>query len=214
MKIRTRILFIFAFVASSSIVLAAPIPESVKILPTLQRLKSIAFNRNDSLRDRWLAVTTAGRIYKRRAEPFLEQAMQRHEWFLRNAALVVVPFGQHKWAVQWSCKLLNDPALVVRTAAVEALRKLHAKIARPELWRKLYARENFRHGDSLWIRQYIVKALTAMATPKDEGQFIRLLSDRDSSLHPMAIAALQKLALLNFKTAAQWDSWWKRRSRQ
>ncbi len=180
----------------------------VKVVPSLQSLQKIAFDQQEPLVIRWRAVTSAGRIYGPGAQHFLAQSMRRPEWFLRNAALVVVPYAHRKWAIRWSCRLLNDPSLVVRTAAVEALRKLHAKGARPELWQKLYAKQNFRHGYSLWIRQNIVKALSTMATPKDEGRFVRILSDRDRALRPLAIAALQKLAYLNYKTPAQWDSWW------
>ena len=160
---------------------------------TLASLQKAAFNENGSMIARWRAVTSAGRIYGPRAEHFLQKAMLRPEWFLRDAAVVVSHYGERKWAIRWSKILLDDPALVVRTAAVDSLRRLHAKEARAQLWQKLYASENYRHGDSLWIRKNIVQALSEMATPSDKAKFTRLLADRDTSLRLLAKATLRRL---------------------
>ncbi len=160
---------------------------------SLAHLQSIAFSKNTAMSARWRAVTSAARLYGPRAEHFLEQAMIRPEWFLRDAAIVASHYGDRRWAIHWSQVMLDDPALVVRTSAVESLRRLHAMSARPRLWAKLYSSENYRHGDSLWIRKNIAETLSEMATRADSRHFKRLLTDRDPSLRRVAELTLRRL---------------------
>jgi hypothetical protein len=126
--------------------------------------------------------------------------------------LVVVPYNNRDWAVRWSRVLMHDPALVVRTAAVKSLRQMHAVEAQDLLWEKLYSSENYKNGQSLWIREHILEALSQFALPGSEKHFIRVLQDRDASLHPVARATLQKLTNRSFETSDQWVSWWETKS--
>ena len=126
---------------------------------------------------------------------------------MRNAALLVLPYGSRKWAVQWARRMMHDQALVVRTAAVKALQQLGASEAQPLLWEKLYSRENFRGGDSLWIRTHILEALTQFAHTGEEYKFVAVLGDKDKSLHPIALRALKKLTRQDLATQSEWLVW-------
>ncbi len=173
-------------------------------------LQKIAFNKAESLDTRWRAVTSYGRVYKNKSQKFLEHALRSPEWFMRNAALMVVSYADRTWAIKWSRLMLHDKALVVRTAAVQALRHMNATETQALLWEKLYSSENYRGGKSLWVRRHILEALEQFARPGQEASFISVLNDKDMSLHPIAVRTLSKLTSEKYTSAAGWQQWWKK----
>ena len=173
-----------------------------------EALRKMAFDKKETLENRWRAITAYGRIYKGDYQDVLEKALNSSEWFMRNAALIVAPYAHREWAVKWARLMMHDPALVVRTAAVQTLRQLNASESRDLLWVKFYSSENYRSGESLWIRRHILEALVQFAGPGQEGKFVAVLNDRDASLHPFAIQGLEKVTHEKFTTAEQWSSWW------
>lgn len=171
-----------------------------------EQLEQLAFDSSQRLDTRWRAVTALGRVYPKESRPTLEKALRSPEWFMRNAALVVLPYADRSWAVNWARVLVHDPALVVRTAAVQVIRKLRATEAEALLWEKLYSSENFRGGQSLWIRRHILETLKEFnSTPGQNpvqakakaAQFRAVLQDKDTSLHALAKSALQKIESKN-----------------
>jgi len=178
--------------------LQMPLPNRLKALglqgpKTFSQLQQIADSKSEGLELRWRAITAMGRLEPFRARPQLETALKSQDWYLRNAALVVLHYGERSWAVDWAKKLLDDDALVVRTAAVEALSEMNAIEAEDVLWQKLYAKENFKNGQSLWIRKHIAQTLARFARPGQERAFQKLLMDEDQSLHASALQGLTKL---------------------
>lgn len=170
-------------------------------------LQKIAFNKNEVLENRWRALTAYGRIYKRDAQSVMERALRSPEWFMRNAALIVAPYGDREWAIKWARLLIHDSALVVRTAAVQTLRRLNATQSQDLLWEKLYSSENFRSGKSLWIRRHILEALSQFATPGQEARFVNVLNDSDTGLHSIAMSTLERITKEKFETTVQWRQW-------
>jgi HEAT repeat protein len=158
-----------------------------------EALEHVAFNTAESLQNRWRAVTLLGRAYGPAAEDFLEKSLKSSDWFMRNAATIVIRYGSRAWAVRWSRIMLNDSALVVRTAAVESLKALNATTAQDILWEKLYDSQNYHAGESLWIRRHILEALVQFATPDQEAKFAAVLKEKDRSLRPLARQALEKI---------------------
>lgn len=158
-----------------------------------QALADISFEKTESLGTRWKALVTMGRLDPKFAQPHLESALESNEWFMRNAALVVVSYGDRAWAIKKARIALHDPALVVRTAAVKVLGDVRAREAMPLLWEKMNASENFRRGESLWIRPIIGETLAMMARPEDKAAFEKLLSDRDPRVKIQAQAGLNKI---------------------
>lgn len=156
-------------------------------------IERLAFDPAESLENRWRAVTSIGRAYGPAAQTFLEKALRSPEWFMRNSATIVIQYGTRAWATNWARIMLNDPALVVRTAAVDTLRNLNDANSQNLLWEKLYNSQNYRAGESLWIRRHILAALVQFATPAEEAKFTTLLKDRDPGLRPLAEQALQKI---------------------
>lgn len=185
-----------------------------------RNLMTIMFDEKMPMATRWRAVTAAGRIGGKESVPELERALKAPDWFMRNAGLVALAKIDRKAAIGWARKLVNDRALVVRAAAVETLADLRDTDSAGLLWEKLYAKENFRHEQSLFIRRRIVEALAVFKPVGSEGKFVKILADRDENLHPLAILALEKLTNnslgsekdpVAFKRE-RWQKWWDERA--
>lgn len=176
--------------------LRLPMDNRIQVLKEVggeQKVAELVFDRKQNLSDRWRAMTVLPYLDKGLAKETISKAMQSQEWYIRNAALVAVPALDRQFALDLSLKYVADPALVVRTAAVQNISKLKGKEAEDVLWRRLNSRENFHNGESLWIRRHIVKALAEFAKPGKEANFVALLNDKDERLHPFAIRALEKI---------------------
>lgn len=178
-------------------------------------LVSIMFNRTETMQLRWKATTAAGRIGGEKSRPVLERALKSDEWFMRNAALVAMMPLDRATGLAWARRLMNDKALVVRSAAVDALANDSASA--PLLWEKLYSKENFKGRQSLFIRRRIVEALAENEKAGREAKFVALLSDKDESLHAPAIEALERITQKRLGAAnepikfrkAKWEKWLK-----
>lgn len=155
-------------------------------------LSRTAFDQKQNLQMRWRALTTMGRVDARYFQADLEKAVQSHEWFIRNAALIALLNAPREVALRWSMSLLQDPSLMVRTQAVRNLVGLDAREAEPLLWKTLWDAKNFRRRESLWIRAHVAEALARMARPGQARVFQRLLMDPDVRLHPWAVLGLEK----------------------
>ena len=182
-----------------------------------RNLISIMFNDSMPMESRWRAVTAAGRIGGPDSKPELERALKSNEWFMRNAGLVALSVVDREAALDWAKKLLSDKALVVRSAAVDAIQDLRDHSSTSILWEKLHAKENFKGAQSLFIRRRIVEALAQLELPGKVSKFIEVLGDADESLHAPAIAGLERMTRITmgganeptkFKREA-WQKWWK-----
>lgn len=158
------------------------------------QLAKLAFDSNERLETRWDALVTVGRLDPQFARPHLEKALASSDWFMRNAALVVVPYNNRQWAIERSRLSLHDPALVVRTAAVQSLKTLNAIEAKPLLIEKLNSSENFKRGESLWIRPVIAETLAQMSDSRDRSIFEKMLKDKDIEVQKVARKTLERIA--------------------
>lgn len=176
--------------------LERPIDQRVSAFKNLKDhgykfLSETAFNKRESLQTRWRALTTMGRLDPAMFAKEIDRALVSPEWFMRNAALIALLSGERPKAVEWSLKLLKDPALIVRTQAVRNLIALNARESESELWAVLYDRRNFKGRESLWIRAHAAEALAKFAGPGRAKNFERLLLDADTRLHKWAVAGLE-----------------------
>lgn len=165
------------------------IPKSARI----QALSGLAKSKQASIRTRWRAITSLSMIDKQHSLPVVEQALSSGHWYLRNAGMVAIVHADSKRAKQWAMHLIKDPALVVRTAAVQALKKLNAVESKESLWQELYSAKNFKKGKSLWVRRHIVEALSEFENPGSEEKFVKVLRDQDDSLYTAAIKGLERI---------------------
>ena len=90
--------------------------------------------------------------------------------------------------------LLSDPALVVRSLAVETLiADGDPSEIRPVLWQELDQPRNFHKNKSLWIRGQILEYLRRQPLPKEKDHWSQLLRDPDQKIKTVAKYALTAL---------------------
>ena len=183
-------------------------------------LKNLVFSDKEKMPIRWKALISLARLYPEKSRPLVQNALYSSVWFLRNAGLIAMEIIDRKAGLRWAGDFLHDPSLVVRTAAVNMIKKHKASQYKIQLLGKLNAPDSFYKKKSLWIRYHIVSALAAFCEPGEEKMFISFLRDSDERLHPSAIVALEKLTGKTFrpsdekqekvaKTQKQmWMSWW------
>ena len=123
----------------------------------MPELTQVAFDTNNNMDVRWNSLSLAAHLEPQKAEALAARAIKADEWFMRNAGLVVLSAMGSEQLKGQSLKLLKDPALVVRSAAVEGLAPMASgdSEVRKALWAELFEARNFRKGQSLWIRKQI-----------------------------------------------------------
>jgi len=134
--------------------------------------------------------------------------------------LIAMEILDPKEGVRRAGLLLNDPSLIVRTAAVNMIKKHKAGQYKFHLLQKLNAPDSFHNNRSLWIRHHIVSALADFCEPGEEKMFISFLQDPDERLQSAAITALEKITGKTFRYSDEkkevmakiqtqkWISWW------
>lgn len=183
-----------------------------ELIPPLDK---IAFSDRADFQTRWSALVLLAQIQGAGAEKTLEKAINHKEWFLRNAALLTYPSVLPKKANAVAIRMLEDKALVIRSAAIEVLEHQMDAEAREALWTELDHPRNFRKKQSLWIRPQILQVLAKDPTSREMPLFLNHLRDKDSKLHPHSIQALERITrqtLGNSKTSLEerrdlWIKW-------
>ena len=148
-------------------------------------------HQNDSIK--WNALMAMVRLSPSKAQPYVLQSLNKRSWYFKNAGLVAMEIINPSLAVRYAGRFLNHPSLILRTAAVETIRKQKAHRYKNALKQQLYKQHNFRNGVSLWIRPYIAQALAELSDASDKKFLLTLLTDTDSQLHPIALEALNKI---------------------
>lgn len=153
----------------------------------------VAFDPKQPMSTRWKALMTMAETGNKNALKDLQRAGAAPEWFMRNAALVALQAKHPKQAETLALKLISDKALVVRSAAVDTLRKSATPEVRDRLWEELNQDYNFKKKQSLWIRPQIVEALAMQPSNYETRLFADLLNDKDQRVQLPAIQGLEKL---------------------
>ena len=187
-------------------------------------LKSLLVDKKESVPVRWKALTSLARLFPNKSRPLVQKALRSSSWFLQNAGLIAMEIIDPQKAVMWAGYFLDSPALVVRTAAVDMIKKHRARQYKARLLEKLNATDSFYKKKSLWIRSHIVSALSVFPVPGEEPLFISFLQDPDERLHIHAILALEKLTGKTFRPNKEgvellaqaqkqkWMDWWAKSS--
>lgn len=162
-----------------------------------KKLSDIAFSDAQSMNVRWRALVSLAEISKEKSLPLLKKASESSKWFMRNAALVSLEESHPLQAEAVAKRLLKDKALVVRSAAVQVLKKYPSESNRELLWSEMDEKYNFRRDASLWIRSEIVQVLSEKPQSRELKIFARLLKDKDSRVGVAAIQGLEQLTGVN-----------------
>ena len=183
-------------------------------------LTKLVLSNKEAMPVRWKALTSLARLYPEKSRPLVLMALRSSKWFLRNAGLIAMEIMDPKEGLRWAGDFLDDPSLIIRTAAVDMIKKHKANQYKIHLLAKLNAPDSFHKNTSLWIRHHIVSALADFYEPGEEKMFISFLRDPDKRLHNSAILALEKLTGKTFRSTdkkqkllaktqkSMWINWW------
>ncbi len=158
-----------------------------------QKLPEMAFNSTLSMQQRWKALTLHTQLEGAKALPLVEKAMKSPEWFMRNAALVSLKAIAPERAEKFAFELLEDKALVVRSAAVAHLPENLTQAQREQLWDLMESKSNFRGKQSLWVRAEIFQKLVIKPQKREIALYVKALREKDQRFHGAALEALQQL---------------------
>lgn len=115
------------------------------------------------------------------------------DWFLRSGGLQFLASLDPEMARPKAIQLLNeDPALMVRSAALGVLELIGVQKHKSELWERIKDAKNFHKGHSLWIRKDIAKNLMNLSTEEDVAEWVKLLDDKDEDVVKFSVLALEK----------------------
>jgi len=160
-----------------------------------QTLKQKAFSESFDMSERWKSVIEMSQIQHKDRLPDLKIALKSKTWFIRNAALLALDEMSSHLAESEAITLLSDPALVVRSAAVEVLAKRirSSEMARKSLWEELFDKQNIIQKESLWIRPQIIQHLAQFPQPSDRPHFQAMLRDSNVQVQEIARDALAQI---------------------
>ena len=196
------IMFGLIFVTVS---LQAAIPklEEKSFLSLLQA----ASNRQLSMTDRWQSLVRAGQIAKSDEIVKIQEFAKSSDWYMRNASLVALESINVSYGMDQAKALIQDKALVVRSAAVTMLSKKNTLEIRQLLAAELSKPYNFSGKQSLWIRSQIMQQMAKTATQDDRRFLARHLFDTDSAVAKQSADALEKISSVQFSGLDQVRLW-------
>jgi len=142
---------------------------------------------------KWQALMSMTRLNPQKAKLYIDQALNNSDWFLKNAGLIALEIIQPKSAVRKAAQFLDHPALMLRTASVELIRRRKARQYKDILWTQLGDPQNFKNGKSLWVRYTIAQTLSELSDSKDRDLFFALLEDADPRINSIALRTLQRI---------------------
>lgn len=163
-----------------------------------QELEKMAFNKEQQYGVRWKALILSAQIQGPKSEKLLDKALKAPEWYLRNAAVLAYLDVIPRKAAAVARGLLNDKALVVRSAAVGVLAKKMEESDRELLWEALSSKMNYRKSQSLFIRPQILAVLANDPLEREMPLFLKHLRENDVKMHSSAIVALERVTARKF----------------
>ena len=169
--------------------------KMVSLGPLAQEsLKAMIFDDQVPMGTRWKSFMVYTGVKGVKSMSVIERALEHKTWFLRSASLTALEQMDESLAKKWAFeKLKRDPALLVRTKALEILQKNPDARAKELFWKKLHSADSFYNGRSLWIRYHLAHTLLENLRKGDTQRWVRLLHGPDSKLQSMAALALSRI---------------------
>ena len=185
------------------------------------RLSQVLRNANAKYDHRWVAARALGKIGGKDATKTLRAVIAEDKFsMMRLAAIHGLKDMNDPKSYEVFVKALTDDAMVVRSAAADALGTLGDPRAVGPLVDALNKEDNFYRGRSLWVRRHIVSALGKIESRSAVSTLIQTLDDADHTVGVAAVASLEQVTKVSFRvpakdsqerlarTAPKWKSWW------
>ncbi|MGZ3726658.1 MAG: HEAT repeat domain-containing protein [Pseudobdellovibrio sp.] len=154
----------------------------------------MANNQHLNMNSRWTSlVQSANYVEGDQQVNEIKKFSEDKAWYLRNASLVALAKISPREAEAQARKLIQDKALVVRSAAVEVLAQNLTDENKNIMIDEIQKNYNFNKKSSLWIRKQILDKLAAVATAKDQNVFVKTLFDNDKAIAELSADTLEKI---------------------
>jgi HEAT repeat protein len=163
---------------------------------------------------RWIAVRALGPMKTLAARDALVKLIDAPDAFTRIAVLGA--FGDRGDRLESGrvAARLEDPALLVRLAAADALGKIKDPNTLADLGRALQDPSNRHHGASLFLRRAYTDAVAAIGTESAVPVLAKALGDDDPAVVRAAVNGLEKVAGFDYREGrtfeeqlAAWRRW-------
>jgi HEAT repeat protein len=148
---------------------------------------------------RWVAIRALGPIRDDDARIGLLHYLASKDASARIAALGALGDRGDQSLSDHVAARLEDPALLVRAAAGQALGKLKDPRSLGDLDRALHDPSNQYRGTSLWFRRIFVESIVAIGTDAAPPYLAGALDDADPTVSAAALAGLEKIAGFSYK---------------
>ncbi len=163
-------------------------PRAVSPLLELAATRSI----RDS--ERYTALMGAAKLGGQASAPLIQPFLKDSSWMLRAGALRALSALRNPQTAASTLALLQDPALVVRLEAVDAVEKLQPVGAPEALLRAIENRDNYHGNKAQWIPQRALKALASLKAREATPRLLPLLDrHEDPALLRQAVLTLGAL---------------------
>ena len=160
-----------------------------------QEHKNTAFSESAEMKSRWLSMVEISKSKNPQKEKDLMRGLKDSTWYMRNVSLLALNSINPEKGREEALKLLEDPSLVVRSAAVEVLAKsanTHLPV-REKLWSQLKNKKNRVQGNSLWIRSQLMQVLSEKPLASERSRFLSLTEDTDEEVRSLARTTVSKI---------------------
>lgn len=94
-------------------------------------------------KNRWIATFLLGKIMGKRSAPFISKFLSHPNWVMRLASLkTLLALGEKNYGGRFA-EALQDKSYIVRTQALENIRKMRLKKYSANVWQMLYDKRNY-----------------------------------------------------------------------
>ncbi len=163
---------------------------------------------------RWATIFGVARMAGKKSYGLLSKYSRHKSWVLRDASLrAMAALEARELSADIQRAAFTDPALVVRTTAVDVIGHLKLKSAAPQLIEAISDPRNYRRGKSLWISDHILAVLKDWRHKPAVPALVEILEkSTDTRLQGKVIASLEAIMGKSFdrKSASEQVYLWKR----
>ena len=94
-------------------------------------------------KNRWIATFLLGKIMGKKSAPFISKFLSHPNWVMRLASLkTLLALGEKNYGKKFA-DALRDKSYIVRTQALENIRKMQLKKFSANVWQMLYDKRNY-----------------------------------------------------------------------
>lgn len=186
---------------------------SISALAAIQDSASTVFSteyakaRNEALPmgQRWKALQKASEVATGEEFSKIVAFGNSRDWFMRNASLVALDKAGNDMVYDQAKKLIQDKALVVRSASVDILARLKNNSMKKIFSQELEKKYNFNGQSSLWIRKQMMSYLVRNPEKSEKDFFLKYLYDKDIEVAALSTQALEKITDIRLTGKNQTD---------